>query len=177
MNKLTVDLTGARFGRWLVLEYAGSHGRGSQWLCRCSCGAEQIVRKTNLTSGQSTGCLTCRKGNRLEEGESSKRIFYNSYRKAAGKRGYTFTLSFDQFVELTTQDCHYCGAMPESKGNMAFKGCNGIYKHNGLDRKDNRIGYEYGNVLPCCPVCNILKGTLSYDEFIAKAKQIAAKHA
>lgn len=62
MSKL-IDITGRRFGRWTVLERAGSARRGftvsSLWLCRCDCGTEKIVRGDNLRNGstQSCGCL------------------------------------------------------------------------------------------------------------------------
>lgn len=67
MSKL-IDLTGQRFGRWLVLERAGTYispgdicgsAKASLWRCRCDCGNQGIVFSRNLRSGssQSCGCL------------------------------------------------------------------------------------------------------------------------
>lgn len=54
-----VDLRGVRFGRLLVVEYAGVRGRRTMWRCRCDCGAEKDVGaeplRANLT--RSCGCL------------------------------------------------------------------------------------------------------------------------
>lgn len=56
------DLTGSKFGRWLVLgrgafppeEYR--EGNEKWWLCRCECGKERMVRRAALLSGRSTSC-------------------------------------------------------------------------------------------------------------------------
>lgn len=51
-----VDMTEQRFGRLVVVERAGSAGKGATWLCRCDCGTESIVRRTNLIMGHVTSC-------------------------------------------------------------------------------------------------------------------------
>ena len=54
------DLTGQRFGRLVVIERAGSTGRGeSTWLCLCDCGKNCVVYSYKLRSGhtKSCGCL------------------------------------------------------------------------------------------------------------------------
>lgn len=59
MSKL-IDLTGQRFGRLTVIEYAGTDKGGkARWRCRCDCGKETIVIGKNLRSGRtkSCGCL------------------------------------------------------------------------------------------------------------------------
>lgn len=58
-NKQIRDLSGQRFGRLLVLGYAGSVKKKAQWLCECDCGQTKIVGRGSLLSGnsQSCGCL------------------------------------------------------------------------------------------------------------------------
>ena len=62
MNKIggTIDLLGQRFGKLLVVSYAGSGGnRGALWNCRCDCGNDHIVTGGNLRhSTKSCGCIT-----------------------------------------------------------------------------------------------------------------------
>lgn len=55
----TIDLTGQKFGRLTVLNFAEIKKRKAHWLCRCDCGNERIVRSANLRNGntQSCGCL------------------------------------------------------------------------------------------------------------------------
>ena len=48
--------------------------------------------------------------------------------------------------------------------------------YNGLDRKDNNIGYSLDNCIPACHTCNRMKMDLSYDEFMTKIKQTYEIH-
>lgn len=57
----------------------------------------------------------------------------------------TWTIPVDTYIALIAQPCYYCGG----KLNETAA---------GLDRIDNRFGYEVGNVLPCCDVCNRTRG-------------------
>jgi hypothetical protein len=54
-----IDETGHRYGRLIVLRYAGiDSGGGCAWLCRCDCGGEITVRGAKLRQGRvvSDGC-------------------------------------------------------------------------------------------------------------------------
>jgi hypothetical protein len=50
------NITGALYGRWLVLGYEGRVGTNHNWLCRCDCGTQKVVQGNNLKSGKSTSC-------------------------------------------------------------------------------------------------------------------------
>lgn len=55
------DLSGQRFGRWLILERSGtknypSGARQPQYLCKCDCGNEKIVVSSILRDGSSKSC-------------------------------------------------------------------------------------------------------------------------
>lgn len=51
------DLTGLKFGRWLVIK-RGKNGKwkGVQWECVCECGNERTVNGSSLTNGKSKSC-------------------------------------------------------------------------------------------------------------------------
>jgi hypothetical protein len=53
------DLTGKRFGKWLVLKYAGKKGSDHMWLSRCECGVERNIPQGNLVQRNSTQCRRC----------------------------------------------------------------------------------------------------------------------
>ena len=54
---LAKDLSGRRFGRYVVLERSGADdNRNALWLCRCDCGSERIVRGKDLRSGVIVSC-------------------------------------------------------------------------------------------------------------------------
>lgn len=64
MGRIRKDLTNQRFNKLVVVkraeDYIKPDGRHEvQWLCRCDCGNEIIVRTHCLTSGhtKSCGCL------------------------------------------------------------------------------------------------------------------------
>ena len=72
-----------------------------------------------------------------------------SYRLGAERRGLPFELTPQQFDHLVAQSCHYCGnAGP-----------------NGIDRKDNDLGYSVENCVTACLQCNYSKGSHHYDLF------------
>jgi hypothetical protein len=51
-----IDLTGQRFGRWLIVERGSSLGHRVRWLCRCDCGNTGLITSHNLKSGRSRSC-------------------------------------------------------------------------------------------------------------------------
>jgi hypothetical protein len=53
------DLTGQRFGRLVVLGWAGHSKPNAAWVCRCDCGGEKLALSHNLKSlrTRSCGCL------------------------------------------------------------------------------------------------------------------------
>src|ERR1035437_8635720 len=56
MSKL-INLTGQRFGFWLVKEKClCNKDNHSQWLCMCECGIEKCITSNSLRTGNSTSC-------------------------------------------------------------------------------------------------------------------------
>ncbi|MDV2992125.1 MAG: hypothetical protein N4J56_001779 [Chroococcidiopsis sp. SAG 2025] len=60
MPRKVRDLTGQRFGRWMVLQfYDGTRQtnmRQAVWMCRCDCGTVKPVKSQSLTRGVSKSC-------------------------------------------------------------------------------------------------------------------------
>lgn len=84
-------------------------------------------------------------------------IRFHQYRYGAKSRGYSFDITKEEFINIVSLDCHYCGS-PE---------------HIGIDRKDNSIGYTKENSLPCCWSCNKMKTSSTYEDFIKQCIKIA----
>ena len=52
-----IDLTGQRFGRWLVIKREGSDKyNNATWFCRCDCGTERVCSGNDLRQGKSRSC-------------------------------------------------------------------------------------------------------------------------
>lgn len=55
-----INLTGRKFGLWIVHEYVGGRPQG-KWRCVCACGTEREVSGVNLRTGHSTSCGICKR--------------------------------------------------------------------------------------------------------------------
>lgn len=95
---------------------------------------------------------------------------YNSYKKRASTKDMQFSLTVEDFELMTSKPCHYCGKEPAQVRKI--KGVQGEYVYNGIDRINNSKGYEHGNCVPCCGICNSMKYTLSVEDFIEHIKLI-----
>lgn len=63
-----IDITGRKFGRLTVKEYAGKNNAGRVlWRCQCDCGNEVIVASANLRNGHTQSC-----GSPLAQGRGLK---------------------------------------------------------------------------------------------------------
>ena len=49
-------LDGRVFGRLTVVERAGSTSKQSTWRCRCVCGKERVLPRSDLVSGHTRSC-------------------------------------------------------------------------------------------------------------------------
>jgi hypothetical protein len=57
MTRRVIDLTGQRFGRLLVVAFAGLDAtKQARWLVRCDCGHERTVLGEHLRRGYTTSC-------------------------------------------------------------------------------------------------------------------------
>ncbi len=166
-GKPAVDETGARYGRLVVLCRGEPYRSAFKWKCVCDCGNEHQVSAANLRTGQVKSCGKC--GAFLLKGdEAACRQAHNSYRTHAKRRGYEFGLSVDEFREIASQPCHYCGTPPGNTHNPA-RARSGAepFVYSGIDRQDNSVGYTKENVVPCCHTCNRAKSDMHLDDFLA----------
>lgn len=172
------DITGVRFGSLISLEYQGtsftkSGFKKKMWKCICDCGKEVVRASQHLKSGhsQSCGCEQLKKVSK-PFGESCLNDFYSHYKSAAKKRGWDFLITKDEFINIVTKECNYCGEPPKERTN-GRKSINGKVPLNGVDRVNNSIGYITNNIVTCCSKCNFMKMKLGKDEFISHVSKIA----
>lgn len=53
------NLTGQKFGKWLVTEKNKIIKPNRYWWCQCECGFENWIIQTNLLTGRTKGCRKC----------------------------------------------------------------------------------------------------------------------
>jgi hypothetical protein len=74
-------------------------------------------------------------------------VLYKKYLDRALNKKLDFDLTNEQFIKFTNDNCYYC----DRENSETHK--------NGIDRKDNQIGYNIDNCVSCCGQCNYMKGT------------------
>lgn len=121
---------------------------------RCvKCGHEQIklYNKTNWLSHN--GCNRCIAS--FDDPKLNKHK--NAYKNNAKNRNLSWELTDEQFFNLVTGKCVYCGQS---------------HKYNGIDRIDSNKGYTIDNCVSCCSWCNTMKLDKSVNEFLEHVKAI-----
>lgn len=162
------DFKGKKLDKLTIKERTWQEGKtGTLWKCLCDCGKECVKTSAQLGTGRikSCGCSSWMKHhNRADvKGNPSARIEWHNIRGGAIRRGYSFELTFSEYLIIAVQNCNYCGEPPSreiKRGNAAY-----AFIGNGIDRVNNSDGYTLTNSVACCSICNRAKHTLSAEEF------------
>lgn len=159
-----------------VLEHAGykaepSGKRNSIYKVKCKCGNITVTSLKNVKRIKGCACTIKErtskpKGSRLPYGEASFNEVYISYKGRAKYTNKDFTLTKQEFKDITSKDCTYCGIEPlQQLGTSRVTKEDGLYLYNGIDRVDSSIGYIEDNCVPCCGICNKAKRDLALEDF------------
>lgn len=146
------DLTGRRFGRWTVREYAGRVDSVTRWICECDCGARLMVRALNLKTGGSRSCGCLRvdvsKETNWKHGHSSWRrgptSEYRIYHKMLRR---CFKETDPKYHRYGGRGITVCDRWRGPEGFINFFADMGSRPGLGysIDRIDNDGNYEPGN--------------------------------
>jgi len=124
------------------------------WRVRCvKCGHESERQQRYL---RGRACQACYQAARTAAAGGRARRKLNEIRLSAKDRGLEFDLTEADVAALIPLPCCYCGAEGP----------------NGLDRVDSELGYEPGNVAPCCIQCNKAKARHTRGDFLAWARRV-----
>ena len=102
----------------------------------------------------------CDAKNELRKSNPGERLKY--YKSTARDKGIKWEIHDDKAIEMFKQKCNYCGEFDK-------------YELNGIDRIDNELDYTNDNVVSCCEICNIMKGTYNIKHIMNKTKHILTK--
>ena len=98
---------------------------------------------------------------KLDNSKPNRR--FTNARAAARSASKEWTITFDEYTEITKQNrCYYC--------RVDF----GKLTGSCLDRVDSNLGYHVDNVVPCCRRCNMLKSN-EFTEAETKFMVLALK--
>ena len=157
----TLDIRpGQHFGELTVLEIVPGKKRVSprRVRCRCACGREYLAIPHALVKGTTVRCYDCWPKRRTKEQIAFRRRF-NNYQHSSKRKNLSFTFTVEEFREFYDAPCTYCGLTPAQ----------------GIDRRNNAIGYLPENSVPCCAQCNYAKRDMPERAFLAWVARVAAK--
>lgn len=109
--------------------------------------------------------LRMREYEKREERRQSIGKRYQQMVNNARNNNRTCTITKEQFSQITNQPCHYCHDIL----------CNSR-TGSRIDRLDNSKGYELGNVVSCCKICNQIKQDLFDSEATTVMVQALIDH-
>lgn len=166
------NLLGSKYGKLTVVELINAksvNDRYRRWLCKCDCGNTKVVTSHSLLNGKTLDC-GCIFKNKLSSNATTVGInkAYGMYLRGAKNRNIKFELSIELFKEIVMKNCFYCGEEPNRKAKNYGK----EVLINGIDRRNNDIGYIEGNIVPCCKTCNFMKHNLGEKEWLDKVSKI-----
>ena len=168
MPKIT-NYLGHRIGRLVVVEEL-SPGR---WRCQCDCGNEICIIGGWLKDGHTKSC-GCLQSCPIRLKEVGILRYIKLYLEASK---WEVNLSRERVEELIFSNCYYCGAPPSNEMIPRGKGSGGslYFLYNGIDRVDPLKGYEEGNVVTACKICNIAKLNFTKKDWLEWLKIITKK--
>ncbi len=181
MKNICIDLTHQKFGRLLVIKRVPNpsankfNEKRAYWLCRCDCGKERIIRGVSLRNGNTFSC-GCFRNERIRKiknktpGYTAKHAVFCDYVYSARARKLDFTITENEFDELTKRSCYYCGELPSRV--VIQKNAPGEFVYNGLDRVDSSRGYVMDNVVACCTMCNFAKSNTDQGDFLRWVEKV-----
>jgi hypothetical protein len=166
-----IEMTGQKIGKLTVIKKANKENITEiYWLCQCECGNTKITRGSRLRKGEPKSC-GCTSGDQTAE-KNRKYDPKIASAKSVFKRYKDGNLTFDNFLELSSQPCYYCGIAPQNTYNVfsenrASKSSieNGDFIYNGLDRVDPTKPHNLDNVVPCCRQSNVGKFDYTQQQY------------
>lgn len=172
---------GQKYGRLTAVEFVRQDDKWRKYyLFSCSCGTEKELHGAVVESGNTSSCGCLSRDNHRkrqlkaqETKQGAKTAIYLQYKRHAKDRGIEFSLSKDDLIGISQNNCAYCGIPPSNLKKT--KNDRIGFKYNGIDRADNSKGYYIKNSVPCCKICNYAKSNLSMSEFKTWATRLGKK--
>ena len=131
--------------------------------------AQSILGRDNSQYNKTGETLCSNCANKRMVGEKNSQYKHGNnrfceYRSNARRRQLEFNLSIEEFEELVSKECHYCGGFSVDRFEKS--------RGQGIDRKNSEIGYVSSNCVPCCSTCNFVKNSMRYDDFIKYIRKL-----
>lgn len=126
---------------------------GLRRICRsCRKIESKKYRDKNIEKVKLTNKRSHRKMRDKGHYSPSSRLYF--LKRRAKLRKNSFNITLEQFKLLLSKPCYWCEDIDSNTNRL------------GLDRLDNKLGYEINNVVTCCEECNDIRSdNVSISEF------------
>jgi 5-methylcytosine-specific restriction endonuclease McrA len=85
---------------------------------------------------------------------------WSTFKSQARRRGIPFSITELEHFAIALQQCSYCGGKESTS------------MFNGIDRVDSNSDYSLQNLVPCCKICNVMKGSMGKQQFLEHVNAI-----
>ena len=146
MGRPSIDLTGQRYGRWVVLSRDGfAANNAALFRCRCDCGTERTLVSSVLRTGRSTscGCYRSEHHSQLRHGHAKKddkSPTYLSWRAMLIRCTNEKHPGYHRYGGRGIKVCEQWKSFDKFLADMGERP-KGLW----LERRDNNRGYEPDN--------------------------------
>ena len=139
---LVTDLTGRRFGKWIVIKRNGSNKWGAAlWLCKCDCGNQKTVASQFLTSRASTscGCVSLESKSKTKRKHGMRRT--RLYRIWTNMKQRCFNNQSSSYEDYGGRGIVVCDEWLEFQAFRDWALSHGYSEDLSIDRTDNDGNY------------------------------------
>lgn len=150
-NPRFIDLTGRRFGRMVVVCYAGHRGHSHYWHCRCDCGDVKDAVGNNLKRGLTTSCGCFHKEQASRVNRTHGMRGSPEFGVWCGIRNRCYNPKVDSYCDYGGRGIAVCERWRRSfKAFLADMGLRPSPRHT-IERLDNSRDYEPTNCVWATP--------------------------
>lgn len=180
-SKLDDKLIGKTFNNIQILSFSHVKNSRRYYNIKClNCNNISDMRSDRFLGTQKLNtCSICRQTNAISQSKQRAspdtvyKTLYAHYRQGSLSRNFIFSITLEQFKNIITKNCHYCGSEPVvTNSSKRINKTDIPVKNNGVDRINNSLGYILENCVPCCKICNIMKNNHSSENFLNHIKKI-----
>jgi hypothetical protein len=145
-----LQLLNRRFGRLLVIAFAGGRRGHTQWQCRCDCGKMVVIEGPNLSAGRtsSCGCLRIERVRKSSttHGNAGKRRRSKEYNAWAGIKQRCLNPHSAYYSHYGGRGITVCTQWLNSFEDFLADLGRAPSPEHTIDRINNDGNYEPGNV-------------------------------
>lgn len=142
----TIDETGNKYGKYIVIEKSPVAKGAAHWICLCECGKKKAVRGDALRKGEATSCGQCNRPSLVEKSGFSFHYLYDTWSNMVSRCYNTNSPAFPDYGGRGIKVYSKWQSSPESFYKWIELNLGARPKGYSLDRINVYGNYEPGNL-------------------------------